>query len=82
MLKEWSVNEVVLLVRRISKETKSPYRNTASQWECKKDLYHLLWAVEDALDSSTTFDQEADFLQSYEHHKTLAAIKGTDHVSR
>lgn len=75
-MKEWSTGQAIELIKRIKTEVNSPRRNTNSQWDCKKDLYLLKWACEQALNQCATYDQESEYVKKYEHYQLLEKIKG------
>jgi hypothetical protein len=76
MLKAWTVNQVYELCRRIRDATREQGRNDAWHFECKKDLYRIKWAAEQALGQCELFDDEEEFILSYQNHMLLEAIKG------
>ena len=78
MLKEWTVEQVYELCRRIRDATYSNRYNKHAQWLCKQDLYRIKWAAEQALAQCESFDEEEKFIKSYEHRQLLEAIKGDD----
>jgi hypothetical protein len=75
MLKEWTVEQVYELCRRIVGATKSKHYNAHAQWLCKQDLYRIKWSAEQAIAQCEQFDNEDEFVKSYEHHKLLETIK-------
>ena len=78
MLKAWTVEQVYELCRRIRDATSERGRNDAWHWECKKDLYRIKWAAEQAISQCKQFDNEDQFIKSYEHRQLLETIKGND----
>jgi len=76
MLKAWTVEQVYELCRRIRDATRDKGRNNNYRLECKKDLYRIKWAAEQALNSCETFDGEEEFIKSYKNKMLLEAIKG------
>lgn len=78
MLKAWTVEQVYELCRRIRDATRDLNRNDAWHFECKKDLYRIKWAAEQALEQCEYFDKEEEFIKSYEHKRLLEAIKGNE----
>ena len=81
MLKDWSVNGVRDLVFRIEAEVKSPHRNVHSQWLCKKDLYYIMWLAQEAILRCDDFDEEKQFIKSYQYEKMLKMIRDSDNAS-
>ena len=82
MLKEWTVEQVYELCWRILGATRSKNYNKHAQWLCKQDLYRIKWAAEQALAQCDNFEDEAEFIKSYEHRRLLKAIEGDDRASR
>jgi hypothetical protein len=78
MLKAWTVEQVFELCRRIRDATREPSRNDAWHFECKKDLYRIKWAAEQALAQCEHFDGDDEFIKSYQHRMLLEAIKGNE----
>jgi hypothetical protein len=45
-------------------------------WGCKKDLYEILWYVENALDKCGTYSNEQDFIEEHEKELMWDILKG------
>jgi len=44
-------------------------------WGCKRDLYEILWFVEDELDKMGTYSEyEDELIKKREQHKILKAL--------
>ena len=78
MLKAWTVEQVYELCRRIRDATRERGRNDAWHFECKKDLYRIKWAAEQAISQCDPFEGEQEFIRSYEHKLLLETIKGDE----
>lgn len=78
MLKEWTVGQVYELCRRIRDATANNHYNKHAQWLCKQDLYRIKWAAEQAISQCESFEDEEQFIKSYEHNQLLEIIKGND----
>ena len=78
MLKAWTVEQVYELCRRIRDATHDPNRNAVWHFECKKDLYRIKWAAEQAIAQCDQFDNEEEFVKSYSNRMLLEAIKGNE----
>jgi hypothetical protein len=78
VLKAWTVEQVYELCRRIRDATTENGRNSNWHWECKKDLYRIKWAAEQAIGQCHQFEDEDQFIKSYEHKKLLTIIKGSE----
>ena len=50
--------------------------NRHAQWLCKQDLYRIKWAAEQAIAQCERFEDEEQFIKSYEHRQLIEAIKG------
>jgi hypothetical protein len=75
MLKEWTVEQVYELCRRIKDATRNRNRNAVWHLECKKDLYRIKWAAEQALEQCEQFAGEEEFIKSYRNKRLLDTIK-------
>ena len=76
MLKAWTVEQVYELCRRIRGATRDLRHNHAWRLECKKDLYRIKWAAEQAISQCESFEGEEEFVKSYQYSMLLEVIKG------
>lgn len=66
MLIDWSVNSVKNEINKIAFAEKDPYATGWETWRCKKDLYEILWYVEEKLKGCSTYSPEKEFLKKHE----------------
>lgn len=78
MIKEWTVEQVYELCRRIRDATRARHYNNHAQWLCKQDLYRIKWAAEQAISQCEQFELEQQFIKSHEHRQLLEVIKGDE----
>lgn len=52
-----------------------PYMDGFVTWGCKRDLYEILWYVEDKLDKCSTYAGEEDFIKERNIDKMWKVLK-------
>ena len=77
MIIDWSLSDLKQGVNKISYAESDPRMDGFVTWGCKKDLYELLWHIEDALDKCSTYAGEEEFLRERDKQKTFEALGGT-----
>jgi len=70
MIKKWSVNDIKNEISKISWAESDPRLDGFNTWGCKKDLYEILWFVEDKLRQCSTYAFEEEFLNEHEKKET------------
>ena len=80
MIVDWSLSDLKQGVNKISFAESDPRMDGFVTWGCKKDLYELLWHVEDALDKCSTYEGEKEFVREREKQKTFEALGGTNEL--
>lgn len=68
------VNSVTHQIYMSGVELRSPYNDGFNQWAIKQELYKLKWLLDDILESSPQFADEADFLKEREQQKILQVL--------
>ena len=76
MIIDWSLSDLKQSVNKISFAESDPRMDGFVTWGCKKDLYELLWHIEDALDKCGTYAGEEEFLRERDKQKTFEALGG------
>lgn len=75
MITNWSVDEIKQQIRNISFAESDPYMDGYSTWKCKKDLYELLWYVEQQLQTCSTYVDEEKFVKEYQIDQMMSILK-------
>lgn len=77
MIVDWSLSDLKQGVNKISFAESDPRMDGFVTWGCKKDLYELLWHIEDALDKCSTYAGEEEFVRERDKQKIFEALGGT-----
>ena len=77
MIVDWSLSDLKQGVNKISFAERDPRMDGFVTWGCKKDLYELLWHIEDALDKCSTYAGEEEFVRERDKQKIFEALGGT-----
>ena len=76
MIVDWSLSDLKQGVNKISFAESDPRMDGFVTWGCKKDLYELLWHIEDALDKCSTYATEDDYIKEHEKELMWSILKG------
>ena len=74
MIQDWDKAEICNLIRRITFGANDRYMDGFVTWGCKKDLYEILWFVEDELAKCSTYADEDEFVKKREQQKLLTIL--------
>ena len=74
MIKDWDDKEICQEIRKITRATNDKYMDGFNTWGCKKDLYQLLWFVQDELDKCSTYVDEKEFVKVRDQKQMLKAL--------
>ena len=74
MIKDWSVQKIRQEIAKIRFAENDPRMDGFVTWGCKKDLYEMLWYIEDELDKCSTYADEDDFLKRREQSILLRTL--------
>lgn len=66
MIKDWSVEDIQKQISKISFAESDPRMDGFVTWGCKRDLYEILFSVQDALSKCSTYSVEEDYLKQRE----------------
>ena len=80
MIVDWSLSDLKEGVNKISYAESDPRMDGFVTWGCKKDLYELLWHIDDALNECSTYAGEDIFVRDREKQKTFKALKGENNA--
>lgn len=67
MIQNWSTENIKSEISKISYAESDSRMDGYVTWRCKKDLYEILWFVEEKLRRCSTYAGEEDFI--LEHNK-------------
>ena len=76
MIKNWNVEEIKREIDKIAWAECDNRMDGYVTWTCKKELYDLLWYVEDKISKCSTYAGEEDFIKDRNFHKMWDALKG------
>jgi hypothetical protein len=74
MIIDWDLKKVKSQVDKIVFAATDPKMDGFNTWGCKKDLYEILWYVEDSLDKCSSYADEDEFVKRREQKKLLKAL--------
>lgn len=74
MIIDWDLKKVKKQVDKIVFAATDPKMDGFNTWGCKKDLYEILWYVEDSLDKCSSYADEDEFVKRREQKKLLKAL--------
>ena len=74
MIIEWNKQMIKSEINKISFAESDPRMDGFVTWGCKKDLYELLWYVEDALEKCSDYATEEDYLKERDKQLMLRAL--------
>jgi hypothetical protein len=75
MITNWSVDEIKQQIQNISFAESDPYMDGFNTWKCKKDLYELLWYIEQRLQTCSTYAGEDQFVKEYQMDQMIDILK-------
>ena len=74
MIKDWDIKKICQEITKIRFAATDGYMDGFNTGGCKKDLYQLLWYIEDELDKCSTYTDEKEYVKKREQHKLLKAL--------
>lgn len=74
MIIDWDLKKIKRQVDKIVFAATDPKMDGFNTWGCKKDLYEILWYVEDSLDKCSSYADEDEFVKRREQKKLLKAL--------
>lgn len=63
MIKDWSIDEIKEEINKIVRAESDPRMDGFVTWGCKKDLYELMFYIQQKLDNCSTYWGEEEFLK-------------------
>ena len=74
MIRDWSVQQIKQEIAKIRFAENDPRMDGFVTWGCKKDLYEMLWYIQDELDKCSTYTDEGDFVKHREQSILLRTL--------
>jgi hypothetical protein len=74
MIKDWDIKKICQEITKIRFASTDGYMDGFNTWGCKKDLYQLLWYIEDELDKCSTYADEKEYVKKREQYKLLKVL--------
>jgi len=74
MIRDWSVQQIKQEIAKIRFAENDPRMDGFATWGCKKDLYEMLWYIQDELDKCGTYTDEGDFVKHREQSILLRTL--------
>ena len=74
MIQDWDKAEICNKIRKITFAANDRYMDGFVTWGCKKDLYEILWFVEDEIAKCSTYEGEDEFIKKREQQKILTIL--------
>lgn len=76
MIIDWSLKTIKEEVDKIKFAESDPRMDGFVTWGCKKELYEVLWYIEDTLEECSTYVGEEDFVKEREISRMWDIMKG------
>mgnify|MGYP001361362114 CR=1 FL=1 len=71
---DWNKTDICSSIQRITLACTDPRQDGYVGWGCKKELYEILWFVEDELAKCSTYVDEEEFVKKREQNKILKIL--------
>tara|TARA_B100000900_G_scaffold147781_1_gene125347 strand:- start:1892 stop:2134 length:243 start_codon:yes stop_codon:yes gene_type:complete len=71
---DWNKTDICSSIQRITFACTDPRQDGYVGWGCKKELYEILWFVEDELAKCSTYVDEEEFVKKREQNKILKIL--------
>ena len=75
MYVDWDIGKIKDAIDRIKYAESDPYMDGFVTWQCKRDLYQILWWAEDALQKCSTYHDEEEFVKQRNINKMWDTLK-------
>lgn len=78
MIIDWSVDKIKAQVDKIAWAESDPRMDGFVTWGCKKDLYELIWYLEDKLAQCSTYStEEENLIKNRREHKIINKLESS-----
>ena len=75
MIKRWNVQSICSEISQITFAATDPRMDGFNTWGCKRDLYEILFYVQQELDKCSTYgDIEEEYLKKHDQELILRAL--------
>ena len=74
MIIDWDIKKIKRQINKIVIAATDPKMDGFNTWGCKKDLYKILWHVEDSLDKCSSYVDEDEFVKRREQQQLIKAL--------
>jgi len=74
MIIDWNTQNIKQEISKVTFAATDPRMDGFTTWRCKKDLYEILWYVEDCLERCSTYHDEKEFIKSREQQKLIRTL--------
>ena len=78
MIIDWSVDKIKAQVDKIAWAESDPRMDGFVTWRCKRDLYELLWYIEDKLEQCSTYSTEEELLETRRENKIINKLESSN----
>lgn len=77
MITDWSITDIKAHVDKIAWAESDPRMDSFVTWRCKRDLYELLWYIEDNLEQCSTYSTEEELLETRRENKIINKLESS-----
>ena len=75
MIRDWNLQDICRTVGKITWAATDPRMDGFNTWGCKRELYELLFFVQQELDKCSTYgDTEEEYLKKHDRDLILKAL--------
>ena len=78
MITDWSITDIKAHVDKIAWAESDPRMDGFVTWRCKRDLYELLWYIEDKLEQCSTYSTEEELLETRRENKIINKLESSN----
>jgi len=82
MIIDWNVERVIGECSRMWAGANDPYVTGYNNWPCKQDLYRVKFAIDEMLETTSTFAGEEEWLKEQEQEKVMRILKRGNSTKR
>lgn len=75
MIKDWNIDEIKHIIDAIARAEDDKYLDGFITWGCKRDLYEILWHVQERLENCSTYAGEDEFVKKHDIGKMWSILK-------
>lgn len=75
MIIKWNTKDIINQINTMSWTITDPREDGFTTWGIKQDLYRIKWAVDAALEKSSTYSVEEEWLKEHEKEVVWQKLK-------